>query len=77
MYKPILTEKFIRALKSLGFVSVRSSGSHMILKHTKNELIITISTGERELRPVYVKAISEQILGAGLITKSALEKLLS
>jgi hypothetical protein len=48
-------------------------GSHVIFRHAKTGVVLTVPTIERTVRPIYVNTASRQIANSGIASTSTFE----
>ena len=70
--KPVKADRLIRVLASVGFLPIRQSGSHVILRNADGRLIVVpVYSGEKIGRGLLLRILKE----AGLTRERFLELL--
>jgi predicted RNA binding protein YcfA (HicA-like mRNA interferase family) len=57
----ISVRDLVEKLRSLGFVNQTKSGSHLVLRHSRSGLLLTVPTDRPFVPLVHVRAIQEQL----------------
>ena len=72
MSKTVTFKQLEKTLHAFGFVS-QQGGSHVIFRHSKTGVVLTVPNTERTVRPIYVSTAARQIANSGIATASTFE----
>ena len=72
MYEYITGRELIRVLERMGFVLMNRAGSHVLMRHSKKNLVVTVPDGPGPLRPSTLQAILRQIQNFNIATRAEL-----
>jgi predicted RNA binding protein YcfA (HicA-like mRNA interferase family) len=72
MFKAVTFRQLQKALNELGFQS-EELGSHVIFRHSKTGVVLTVPNTGQTVRPIYVSTAARQIVNSGIATASTFE----
>jgi predicted RNA binding protein YcfA (HicA-like mRNA interferase family) len=72
MSKMVTFKQLQKTLNGFGFES-QQHGSHVIFRHSKTGVVLTVPNTERTVRPIYVSSAARQIANSGIATASTFE----
>ncbi len=72
MSKTVTFKQLKKTLTEFGF-EPEESGGHMIFRHVKTGVVLTVPSTERTVRPIYVSNAGRQIANSGIATTSTFE----
>jgi predicted RNA binding protein YcfA (HicA-like mRNA interferase family) len=72
MSKAVTFKQLQKTLSGFGF-EARPSGSHVIFRHSKTGVVLTVPNIEGTVRPIYVSNAAHQIANSGIATASTFE----
>jgi predicted RNA binding protein YcfA (HicA-like mRNA interferase family) len=61
-----------KTLSGFGF-EVQQGGSHVIFRHAKTGVVLSVGNTEPTVRPIYVSTAARQLANAGIATAAAFE----
>jgi predicted RNA binding protein YcfA (HicA-like mRNA interferase family) len=73
MSKAVTFKQLQKTLYGSGFES-QQAGSHVIFRHLRTGLVLTVPNNDQTARPIYVSNASSQIANSGIATASTFEK---
>jgi predicted RNA binding protein YcfA (HicA-like mRNA interferase family) len=72
MSKTVTFDQLRETLNGFGFES-QQRGAHVIFRHSKTGVVLTVPITERTVRPIYVSTSARQIANSGIATASMFE----
>jgi predicted RNA binding protein YcfA (HicA-like mRNA interferase family) len=72
MSKTVTFKQLQKTLNGFGFES-REGGGHVIFRHSKTGVVLTVPNTEPTVRPIYVSNAAHQIANSGIATASTFE----
>lgn len=73
MSKAVTFKQLRETLTGFGFESAQNRGSHVIFRHAKTGVVLTVPNTGRIVRPIYVSNAGRQIANSGIATASTFE----
>ena len=68
------TREMLEALRGIGFVEASRHGSHLMLRHQKTGLLVTLPTDRAYVPLVYMRAILQQLINYRIETPEELRR---
>jgi predicted RNA binding protein YcfA (HicA-like mRNA interferase family) len=72
MSKTVTFKQLQKTLNGFGFES-QPGGGHVIFRHSKTGVILTVRNTPSTVRPIYVSTAARQIVNSGIATASTFE----
>lgn len=76
MPKRLSTREFVNALRAMGFVEKAKAGSHLMLRHHRTGLLVTLPTDRAFVPIVHIRAITEQLRNYRITTPEEFRRVL-
>jgi predicted RNA binding protein YcfA (HicA-like mRNA interferase family) len=72
----IATHDLINFIEKIGFIRLKAgSGQNAVFRHEETGLVVSLPTGAKELRPIYVRAIQKQLDNFNIVPEEKFEKM--
>ena len=73
----IATHDLINFIEKIGFVRLKAgNGQNAVFRHEATGLVVSLPTGAKDLRPIYVRAIQKQLDNFNIVPEEKFEKML-
>ena len=73
----IATHDLINFVEKIGFVRLKAGkGQNAVFRHEATGLVVSLPTGDKNLRPIYVRAIRKQLDNFNIVPEEKFEKML-
>ncbi len=73
----VATLDMINFLERIGFVQLRAGkGRHAVYRHEATGLLVTLPTGDKDLRPIFTRAIQKQLDNFNIVSEEKFDKML-
>lgn len=74
MPRKVTFDQLRKTLDGFGFESQQRRGGHVIFRHPKTGVVLTVPNLEATVRPIYVSTAAHQIVSSGIATKAGFER---
>lgn len=73
----VAADDLINLVERIGFVRLRAGkGDHAVFRHEATGLLVSLPTGDNDLRPIHVLAIQKQLDNFNIVPEEKFEKML-
>jgi predicted RNA binding protein YcfA (HicA-like mRNA interferase family) len=73
MSKTVTYEQLKNALSEFGFKPEQEGAAHVIFRHSKTGVVVTVPKMGKTVRPVFVSTAARQIANSGIATAKTFE----